>query len=397
MERQERNTAIMTVPQFGGWDHTAPGATDYSMVFSQARANKKYRKTQGVLVKANQGQVHHAHVHANEDVVVVITISANIFNIYLRKGAIFPMQILSSSIQIQASRSLGLNSPHSVSSALNRISVWRSRGSLPVLIELAASIIQIHLKDPYFMHDLSNDASLSDEIFATLYCMAIMRSSSFRSKKQLARILKSVLQIYSSFSLEIVLLEYLLKAVTSSEFKENADDVFVGLTTQNVLDDWKLVIRKLCNKEPEILLNLLKEVLAMIETHKDMKYRKDNPRIGISHTKAEFQRSDYLSLFSWLIGILSKVPSAAANMPRRILLELLHKCLLISQFYNKQLMDSAIHLAELMDDRYLLEKVQKLSLIGLSNFDKANDQSFLMTPKSISQFEECILKAAKKL
>ena len=35
----------MSVPQFGGWDSKAPGATDYSMVFSQARANKKQQKT----------------------------------------------------------------------------------------------------------------------------------------------------------------------------------------------------------------------------------------------------------------------------------------------------------------------------------------------------------------
>ncbi|GMP91482.1 hypothetical protein CsSME_00042166 [Camellia sinensis var. sinensis] len=33
----------MSVPQFGGWDHKV-GNTDYSMVFSRARANKKQNK-----------------------------------------------------------------------------------------------------------------------------------------------------------------------------------------------------------------------------------------------------------------------------------------------------------------------------------------------------------------
>ena len=33
----------MSVPQFGGWDHKV-GDTDYSMVFSRARANKKQNK-----------------------------------------------------------------------------------------------------------------------------------------------------------------------------------------------------------------------------------------------------------------------------------------------------------------------------------------------------------------
>ncbi|KAF3430946.1 hypothetical protein FNV43_RR25676 [Rhamnella rubrinervis] len=40
--RKEKNAAWMSVPQFGGWDHK--GATDYSMVFSRARANKKQQR-----------------------------------------------------------------------------------------------------------------------------------------------------------------------------------------------------------------------------------------------------------------------------------------------------------------------------------------------------------------
>lgn len=37
----------MSVPQFGGWDQKTAGApnTDYSMVFSRARANRKQHKT----------------------------------------------------------------------------------------------------------------------------------------------------------------------------------------------------------------------------------------------------------------------------------------------------------------------------------------------------------------
>ncbi|GMN23615.1 hypothetical protein TIFTF001_043701 [Ficus carica] len=35
----------MSVPQFGGWEHKNPGGTDYSMVFSRARANRKQQKT----------------------------------------------------------------------------------------------------------------------------------------------------------------------------------------------------------------------------------------------------------------------------------------------------------------------------------------------------------------
>ncbi|CAD5197301.1 unnamed protein product [Musa acuminata subsp. malaccensis] len=40
MENRLENTGWMSVPQFGGWDKN----TDYSMVFSRARANKKHHK-----------------------------------------------------------------------------------------------------------------------------------------------------------------------------------------------------------------------------------------------------------------------------------------------------------------------------------------------------------------
>ncbi|CAL5417904.1 unnamed protein product [Camellia sinensis] len=40
---QAQKPTRMSVPQFGGWDHKV-GDTDYSMVFSRARANKKQNK-----------------------------------------------------------------------------------------------------------------------------------------------------------------------------------------------------------------------------------------------------------------------------------------------------------------------------------------------------------------
>ncbi|TQE07384.1 hypothetical protein C1H46_007037 [Malus baccata] len=84
-------------------------------------------------------------------------------------------------------KSLFSNSPDFVASALRRISTWRSRGCLPITIEVTASIIEIQRKDPHFRKDQSNDAldnsrtdqsidaSLSEEMLAMLYCMAIMR------------------------------------------------------------------------------------------------------------------------------------------------------------------------------------------------------------------------------
>ncbi|OAY57935.1 hypothetical protein MANES_02G136400v8 [Manihot esculenta] len=43
MEKQEKN-GWTSVPQFGGWDSKTPVNTDYSVVFQQARANRKQQK-----------------------------------------------------------------------------------------------------------------------------------------------------------------------------------------------------------------------------------------------------------------------------------------------------------------------------------------------------------------
>ncbi|XP_040991092.1 uncharacterized protein LOC121238320 [Juglans microcarpa x Juglans regia] len=53
MNHPNENNGWMSVPQFGGWDHTAPGATDYSVVFSRARANRKQKKTDLTDFKRN--------------------------------------------------------------------------------------------------------------------------------------------------------------------------------------------------------------------------------------------------------------------------------------------------------------------------------------------------------
>lgn len=71
--------------------------------------------------------------------------------------------------------SLFSNSPDSIAFALDRIAAWRSRGCLPVTVEVTASIIKIQLKDPILRPDLSNDVSEDEEILAMLYSMAVMR------------------------------------------------------------------------------------------------------------------------------------------------------------------------------------------------------------------------------
>ncbi|XP_043722203.1 uncharacterized protein LOC122669497 [Telopea speciosissima] len=71
--------------------------------------------------------------------------------------------------------SLFSSSPDSIDAALRRISAWRSRGCLPVAIDVMASIVEIQQKDPFFGEGRANDVLESEEMLAMLYCMAIMR------------------------------------------------------------------------------------------------------------------------------------------------------------------------------------------------------------------------------
>ncbi|GER57651.1 las1-like family protein, partial [Striga asiatica] len=64
--------------------------------------------------------------------------------------------------------SLFSSSPNAVASALKRISTWRSRGCIPVAVEVTASIIEIQQQDPYFMNELNDGCSQSEEMLSML-------------------------------------------------------------------------------------------------------------------------------------------------------------------------------------------------------------------------------------
>ncbi|XP_070675233.1 uncharacterized protein [Malus domestica] len=64
-----------SVPQFGGWDQNSPD-TNYTVVFSQARANRKQNKTNLTEFKRNSlgneqefmaAHPHHPHHHHQDD------------------------------------------------------------------------------------------------------------------------------------------------------------------------------------------------------------------------------------------------------------------------------------------------------------------------------------------
>ncbi|KVI07975.1 hypothetical protein Ccrd_013659 [Cynara cardunculus var. scolymus] len=439
--------------------------------------------------------------------------------------------------------SLFSSSPGSIDLALRRISAWRSRGCLPVVIEVTASIIEIQQKDSFFRDGLSESDILEEDMLTMLYCMAIMRlvngivektrkknevsiaeaadaigiprmlidirhecshrdlpslrlvrlastkaldwlkayywepqkmaiscpserTANFRkeikskirelafsldvkkaarsgssvvkgkrkravlsyeayfpmrtniqmdqgtpndasktivlvldmdrgSKKHINKALKNLLKLYSSFPSEVVsiLLEFLLKALESADVVELPDSSPVSNsgTYDTQLDDWKALVMKLSNKEPEMLLSLLKVVLQMIETHEASKHD-----------------ADHLScLFEWLVGNLKdlktcrrKITTAGTpnkkSLPKSALVHLLRKCLMVSSLGDNHLTTAASVLAQRAGNQTLVVKLNKLASLHASNTDFVKEH-IIDSESFYNQQENYIRQAANNL
>ncbi|ESR59552.1 AvrRpt-cleavage domain-containing protein [Citrus sinensis] len=68
MENRKEKNGLMTVPQFGAWDQKDPRATDYSMVFSRARANRKQQKADVRRSYGNEQEILAAHQQDDDPV-----------------------------------------------------------------------------------------------------------------------------------------------------------------------------------------------------------------------------------------------------------------------------------------------------------------------------------------
>ncbi|KAB2039271.1 hypothetical protein ERO13_D03G176100v2 [Gossypium hirsutum] len=429
-------------------------------------------------------------------------------------------------------KSLFSSSPRKISSALSRISTWRSRGCLPVVIDVTASIVEIQQSDPFFRGDKSKDDSHSEQLLAMLYCMAILRivncviekarkrtgisiadaadaigiprrlidvrhegshrdlpsltiardssvvalnwlksyywepqkkqipfqrdgvvnirreiksklrelalcikiqknpelksllvrgkgggqfkhlcgrskffslmagkvnsSQSSGPKKLISKTLKSLVSLYSTSSSEVVsvLLELLLKALDSSSSMDISEDSESGLDRHTALDDWQLVIRKFSNKEPELLLALLQRILYMIGTNEASKSETVGHPTASEGRPEACQVEHVSSLFAWLVRHLELKGKSVSNA---ILLELLRKCLLVASLRNNHLMDSALHIAQLVGNSVLMEKLNKFRSLGLSNTEVTEENTSNETWGIVSQEEEYLNQAAKKL
>lgn len=115
-------------------------------------------------------------------------------------------------------------------------------------------------------------------------------------------------------------------------------------------------------------------------------------------------------LFAWLIDQLKEIhtsksksspgaeaPSAKIDMSRGALLEILRR-LLMSAIWNKQLMDSAVELAQLIGENFLMDKVRKFHLLVCSNVDVSDQTSAIQSSSALfTKQEESLRLASQKL
>ncbi|KAH0743624.1 hypothetical protein KY290_031617 [Solanum tuberosum] len=83
--------------------------------------------------------------------------------------------------------------------------------------------------------------------------------------------MKAIFRLYTSSSSEVasVLLELMLQTVDSSNFpgdSENAPTIYETIDMHSAFDDWKPILKKLSNREPDLLLTRLRATLDKIET-----------------------------------------------------------------------------------------------------------------------------------
>ncbi|XP_010491978.1 PREDICTED: uncharacterized protein LOC104769459 [Camelina sativa] len=219
------------------------------------------------------------------------------------------------------------------------------------------------------------------------------------SNKRIRKIVSSLVELYPSFSAEIssVLLEFLLKALDSSKSTELQNQP--GQDFRVFLDEWKPVIMEFSNREPELLLTLLKAVLDMIQNNERRRYETEKSVEEVS------QVEQVPFLFAWLVSLLNgskhfqRNSSLEVKPPSTFLMELIRRCLLLGALGYKLVFKSAFLLAEIVGGRVLKEKLIKLPLMHESSASVLLEQSstLVTAPTTLLEREKNLDNAGKRL
>ncbi|XP_047054856.1 uncharacterized protein LOC124661041 [Lolium rigidum] len=400
--------------------------------------------------------------------------------------------------------------------ALRRIAAWRSRGCLPIPVEVTAALFEIRLRDPFFSNGAAWNGKLeSDEMLALLHSMAIIRlvngflgqpqkktgrsiaelaetvgiprilvdirhesshqdlpslrllhlaaikafdwvkcnywdsqtkaipdarlelssvlhditkilkdkdtenakpgSKRKRSKKHILYAIKKVLRLYYTCPSEVVsvLLEFL--QLDSPEMSENSDvhqtdsldaNYTSGAQTQIPMGDMKTIITKLSEKEPRVLLDILKSVIAMIETTDVLECK------GELYACLPAESPTTKNLCSWVLWIVTSIKelkdsgriglvheigvlsSDKNSVPRFCLAKLLQKFLNLSVIGERCIADAALLLIEMAGSNNMKEKLRKLPTLSLQ---KSPKDRALIESRIIVNGQESVESASEKL
>ncbi|KAL1199151.1 hypothetical protein V5N11_014648 [Cardamine amara subsp. amara] len=165
------------------------------------------------------------------------------------------------------------------------------------------------------------------------------------------------------------------------------------------LDEWKPVIVEFSNREPELLLTLLKAVLDMIQNNERRRYETEKSAEEVS------QVEQVPFLFVWLVSLLNgskhfqRNSSVEVKPPSMFFMELIRKCLLLGALGHEVVLKSAFLLAEIVGGRVLKEKLIKLPLKRKSSASIPLEQSstLVTTPTTLLEQEKNLGNAGKRL
>uniref|UniRef100_A0A453FRG0 Uncharacterized protein n=1 Tax=Aegilops tauschii subsp. strangulata TaxID=200361 RepID=A0A453FRG0_AEGTS len=170
--------------------------------------------------------------------------------------------------------------------------------------------------------------------------------------------------------------------------------------------DMKTIITKLSEKEPRVLLGLLKSVIEMIEARNDLEHK------GGSYACLPAESStmkNLCSLVLWIvtsikelrdsghiglvqeIGVLSSDKNA---VPRFCLAKLLQKFLSLPVIGERCIADAALLLIEMAGNNSVKEKLRKLTLLSLRRSPK---DCTLLESRILSNGQESVESATQKL
>ncbi|XP_031401967.1 uncharacterized protein LOC116211645 [Punica granatum] len=251
-----------------------------------------------------------------------------------------------------------------------------------------------------------------EKIDSKLRDLALRRCSLSGHRKKSRAILNDLVLLYNSFSSEVVssLLGLLLKVLPSfidDPHQERPRD----LIRQSSLSEWGTLITQFSTAAPDLLLNLLQEILDKIGSQEATRYETGIDLLSSPENTGEDTEIDRLCyLFSWVVGRLKEVnaprsksspgteaPPTEKDMSRGILLEILRR-LLVSAAWNKQLMDSAVELAQLIRETSLVDKVQKFHSLACSNLDFSDKIPPVQSSSDLfKEQEESLHLASQKL